>query len=50
MEASYAIVKIVQTFPKLRLPPEIEKVGTGQERQNLTIVVTSADGCKVLLQ
>ncbi|KAF2817453.1 putative cytochrome P450 alkane hydroxylase [Mytilinidion resinicola] len=50
MEASYGIVKIIQTFPGLRLPPEVEKEETGQERQNLTIVVTSAEGCKVLLR
>lgn len=49
MEASYGIVKIIQTFPNLRLPPEIQKERTGQEKQNLTIVVASADGCKVLL-
>ncbi|TVY55046.1 Cytochrome P450 52A5 [Lachnellula cervina] len=40
-EASYAIVKIVQTFSNLRLPPQIGKEKTGQ--------VTSAEGCKVLL-
>ena len=50
MEASYAIVKIIQTFPNLRLPPGTEIEATGQERQNLTIVVTSAEGCKVLLR
>ncbi|KAF2096846.1 cytochrome P450 [Rhizodiscina lignyota] len=50
MEASYGIIKILQTFPNLRLPPGIQKEATGQERQNLTIVVASADGCKVLLR
>lgn len=48
-EASYAIVKILLTFPDLRLPPEMKKERTGQERQSLHIVVTSSDGCKVLL-
>ena len=48
-EASYGVVRIVQTFPNLRLPPGIEKEETGQERQNLTIVLSSAEGCKVLL-
>jgi len=48
-EASYAIVKIIQTFPNLRLPPQIEKEKVGQEKQNFTIVVTSAEGCKALL-
>lgn len=49
MEASCAVVRILQTFPKIRLPPEHVTVPTGQERQNLTIVVSSADGCKVRL-
>jgi hypothetical protein len=49
MEASCAIVRIMMTFPNLRIPPEMEIERTGQERQNLTIVVSSADGCKVLL-
>ncbi|RDW82928.1 hypothetical protein BP5796_04419 [Coleophoma crateriformis] len=48
-EASYAIIKIVQQFPKLRLPSGLEKEKTGQEKQSLTIVVTSAEGCKVSL-
>ncbi|KAF4634249.1 hypothetical protein G7Y89_g3854 [Cudoniella acicularis] len=43
-EALYAIVKIVQTFSNLRLLPQIEKEKTGQEKQSLTIVVTSAEG------
>lgn len=50
MEASYGIIKIIQTFPNLRLPPGVEKEATGQEKQNLTIVISSADGCKVLLR
>jgi hypothetical protein len=50
MEASYGIIKVLQTFPNLRLPPGVEKEATGQEKQNLTIVISSADGCKVLLR
>ncbi|PSN66381.1 cytochrome P450 [Corynespora cassiicola Philippines] len=49
-EASYGIIKIIQTFPGLRLPPSIEKLPTGQETQNLTLVVSSAEGCKVVLR
>jgi hypothetical protein len=48
-EASYAIVRIIQTFPELRLPPETPNVPPGEEKQALTIVVSSAEGCKVLL-
>ena len=48
-EASCAIIRIIQTFPELRLPPETPIVPPGEEKQALTIVVTSAEGCKVLL-
>ena len=49
-EASCAIVRIIQMFPNIRLPPDEPQEPTGQEKQSLTIVVSSADGCKVLLQ
>jgi hypothetical protein len=48
-EASYGIVRILQTFPNLRLPPDLPIEPSGKEKQTLTIVVASADGCKVLL-
>lgn len=49
MEASCGIIRIVQTFPIIRLPPDYPSQPTGQEKQALTLVVASADGCKVLL-
>ena len=49
MEASCAVVRILQTFPNIRLPAGHNVVPTGQERQNLTIVISSADGCEVRL-
>jgi hypothetical protein len=49
-EASYGIVRILQNFPNIRLPPGLPTESTGQEKQILTIVVASGDGCKVLLQ
>lgn len=49
MEASCGIVRIIQAFPNVRLPPDVPKEPTGQEKQSLTIVVSSAEGCKVLL-
>ena len=49
-EASYGIVRILQTFPSLRLPPGVAVEPTGQEKQSLTIVMSSAEGCKVLLK
>ena len=48
-EASYGIVRILQTFPNLRIPPDIPTLPSGQEKQTLTIVVASAEGCKVVL-
>ncbi|KAE8146091.1 cytochrome P450 [Aspergillus avenaceus] len=48
-EASYAIIRIIQAFPGLRLPPELTVVPPGEEKQSLTLVVSSAEGCKVLL-
>ncbi|KAJ6105342.1 Cytochrome P450 E-class [Penicillium sp. IBT 18751x] len=50
MEASYAIIRIIQSFPELRLPPGTASVPPGEEKQALTIVVMSAEGCKVLLE
>ena len=49
MEASCAIVRIIQAFPNLRLPPDLPQEETGTERQALTITLASADGCKVVL-
>lgn len=48
-EASCAIVRILQAFPKLRLPPDYPVVRIGQEKQNLSIFFSRADGCKVLV-
>ncbi|TGO07324.1 hypothetical protein BTUL_0292g00100 [Botrytis tulipae] len=49
MEASYAVVRIIQNFPNMRLPPGIPVYPSGMEKQTRTIVVSSAEGCKVLL-
>jgi hypothetical protein len=49
MEASCAIIRIVQNFPRLALPPGVAREPVGMERQTLTIVLSSADGCKVIL-
>lgn len=50
MEASYGIVRVIQAFPSIRLPPDEVWQGPGSERQALTLVLASADGCKVMLQ
>ena len=49
IEASYGIVRILQAYPKLKLPPQELQEPTGYEKQSLTIVVSSAEGCRVLL-
>ena len=49
MEVSYTVVRLLQAFGNISLPPseEIEPLGT--ERQRLTLVLSSADGCRVQL-
>ncbi|KAL6716980.1 hypothetical protein ACLMJK_004894 [Lecanora helva] len=49
MEASSAIIRILQEFPDIRLPPGSPVVPIGQEKQDLTIFLKSAGGCKVIL-
>ena len=47
MEVSYTVVRLLQHFPVVELPKAepVEPVGT--ERQKLTLVLSSADGCRV---
>jgi cytochrome P450 len=48
MEASYGLARIVQAFPNLALPPDTTIEPPGTERQALTLVLASGDGCKVV--
>lgn len=50
MEISYTIVRLLQAYSLITLPvgENIEKVG--MERQRLTLVLSSADGCRVTVQ
>lgn len=50
MFASYAVVRVVQSFPDIRLPPGEKWEEPGEERQDLTLTLSNADGCKVLLK
>ena len=50
MEASCLIVRILQEFPDIRLPPGHAVVPTGQEQQELTVFLKSAEGCKVIVR
>ena len=49
MLASYGIARVIQEFPDIKLPPGEPWEDLGTERQHLTIVLSNADGCKVLL-
>ncbi|PYI16626.1 n-alkane-inducible cytochrome P450 [Aspergillus violaceofuscus CBS 115571] len=48
-EASFGLIRLIQAFPKLRKAPDAADVTPGQETQTLTLVVSSAEGCKVQL-
>lgn len=48
-EASYLTIRILQEFPTIRLPPGYPVVPTGQEKQELTVFLKSAEGCKVVV-
>jgi len=49
MLASYGITRVIQAFPKLRIATGETWEEPGTERQNLTLTLSNADGCKVLL-
>lgn len=49
-EASYAVVRILQTFPGIKLPAGQAFEKTGSERQQMTLVIAVGDGCQVQLQ
>lgn len=50
MEISYTIVRLLQAIPGIRLPAGAQQSEPiGSERQRLTLVLSSADGCKVEL-
>lgn len=47
--ASYGIVRIIQAFPTIRLPPDDVWKEPGTEKHAFTLVLASEDGYKVLL-
>ncbi|PQE13010.1 n-alkane-inducible cytochrome P450 protein [Rutstroemia sp. NJR-2017a BBW] len=49
MEIYYTTVRLLQTFPKICLPEGEIVEPVGKERQRLTLVLSSADGCRVSL-
>ena len=48
MEVAYTVVRLLCAFPHLSLPEE-ENKKIGVEKQRVTLVLSSADGCKVEL-
>jgi hypothetical protein len=50
LEASYAIVRIIQAYPDVRVPDDEPDVEIGKEKQTLTLVVASGEGCRVVLK
>ncbi|OTA53855.1 cytochrome P450 monooxygenase [Hypoxylon sp. EC38] len=45
-EGAYAIVRILQRFPSIKLPAGERVQVTGQERQTVTIALRPTDGCR----
>lgn len=49
MEISYTIVRLLQKFPQISLPEGEPNEPVGSEKQRLTLVLSSAEGCNVEL-
>jgi cytochrome P450 len=50
LEAGYTVVRIIQQFPHVTVPKNDAVVETGMEKQMLTLVVASGEGCRVQLR
>lgn len=48
-EAAYTVVRLLQRFPLMRLPPGEKVELVGVEKQKMTLVVAITEGCKVEL-
>jgi cytochrome P450 len=48
-EAAYAVVRLLQKFPKMSLPPGQKVELVGVEKQTMTLVVSLTEGCEVAL-
>lgn len=49
MEASYAVIRVIQAYPNIRLTPGIPNEPVAVERQTYTIGLSPADGVLVAL-
>ncbi|XXH01639.1 hypothetical protein Hte_007999 [Hypoxylon texense] len=50
MEASYAVIRVLQAYPNMRLAPGIPNEPIGAERQTYTIGLSPTDGIHVVLK
>ncbi|KAK3182172.1 hypothetical protein K4F52_006541 [Lecanicillium sp. MT-2017a] len=50
LEVAYTVARLVQIFPTITVSPTEAAVKVGQEKQTLTLVVASAEGCVVSLK
>lgn len=49
MEASYAMIRVLQAYPNMRLAPGVPNEPVGAERQTYTIGLYPTDGVLVAL-
>ena len=47
LEAGYVTVRIMQKFRTLELDPRDTGIAVGTEKQEVTLVLASQDGCRV---
>jgi hypothetical protein len=46
-EAAYAVVRIFQRYPSIKLPEGVNVELVGVEKQTMTLVLQITEGCKV---
>ena len=46
-EAAYTVVRLLLKFPVIRLPTGLKAELTGVEKQTITLVLSSTEGCMV---
>jgi cytochrome P450 len=49
LEAGYTVARLIQRYPNITVPEGDDVVETGKEKQVLTLVVASGEGCRVYL-
>ncbi|OTA88363.1 hypothetical protein M434DRAFT_80417 [Hypoxylon sp. CO27-5] len=50
LEVTYTVARLVQVFSRIEVPPGDPLVEVGKEKQALTLVVSSAEGCVVSMK